>query len=230
LFFTKANLQVVQTASRDKDHRAFNIVRIEEDGSTVASNGRLVMVVSPSPNVTYWPERACEPCNPPQQGLAFAPEVIDVLLKQIGRATKAPFVCLSKHIDPNRVGFTTVNDRADPTTHAATPRRGKWPNWREFFQGFRKRKRVRICINRKDLIHLLKAMEAACPDKGGINPIYIEVDEDGKHLFGRCENFETDQRAIGAINAYDTSGIGWLKQTKWERSIYYESRVQQKEE
>jgi hypothetical protein len=224
-FFSKANLMVWLLASRDPLERALHGVRFEPDGSTAAGNGRVVMAVSPADaRAANFPARACDPMSVPEDGLVMPPDVVVRVLGQMAKDKRLQYVCTSQVPDPNRVGFTTVNEKGDPTEHAAVPTRTVFADWRAFFRGFFVRERVKVCINRSDLVDLLKAMEAACPDKGGINPAFIEVDVGGKSMVVRCSNFETGQRALGAINAYDTKGR-WHEMDAWEMSVCSEAAV-----
>lgn len=119
-----------------------------------------------------------------------------------------------------RMGFTSLDAKGDPTTNAGLAKREPYPDWRGIFRKVRGMgEGVRICISRKDLIQLLDAMEAACPDRSGYSPVFIEVSEDGSGLVLRSVNAETGQRVVGVVSTIETKGQ-WLSRNVWERILF----------
>lgn len=66
---------------------------------------------------------------------------------------------------------------------------------------------------------MLEAMKAACPDHGGINPLFIEIGSGESGIVLRGMNLLTRQHAVGAIGVMDTKGQ-WLERDGWERSVF----------
>lgn len=220
MIYSRANLLVSRVSSKDQFDRALNGVRFEPDGSTIASNGRVVMAVSPADAVrAKFPEKVGNQMDPGDEGLVMTLEAIEKTIKGMSRDKRMAlqYIGMLKSKDPARVALASVDERGNPSTYASLPKRERFPAWRAILKGLRGP--IRICVNRKDLIELLSAMEAACPDKGGVNPIFMEMDSDGRGILLRCLNHDTQQRAIGGISKYDTKGQ-WLTETEWERGLF----------
>lgn len=220
MIFSKANCTVVKVASKDGHDNALNGVKFEPDGTTIGSNGNTLLVVSPAnKDKANFPPEAGDEFDIDSRGLVLPIDVVEKVSKQISRKGKLSYqyIGLTKVKDEARVGCTSVDELGNPNTYAALPKNEEYPPWENMLRGLRGG--VRICLNRKDLIDLLSAIEAACPDKGGINPLFIELDPDGRGLLLRCINYDTQQHVIGGINKYDTKGK-WLDFNKWELKLF----------
>lgn len=220
MILSRANLEVVQCASRDAFDRALNGVQIEADGSTVAGNGRVLMAVGPAnEDLAQFPPRAAEHLHPPQQGYLMPVESVLKALSHMSRDKRVQLqhVALSRCTDPARVGFTSVNAKGDPTQHATLPKMESYPDWKKTFRRIDGENTVKVCVNRKDLIDLLKALESACPNRGDANPVFMELSERG--MIARCVSHATGQHAVGVLNAYDTKGK-WLLRDAWEQRVF----------
>lgn len=220
MIYSRANLLVSKVASRDGLDKGLHGVRLEADGATVASNGQIMMIVSPvDPERASFPPEAGDLIEPGGDGMVIPVDAIDKVIKNISRDKKlsVQYVGMTKAKDKARVGFTTIDEKNNPTTYACIPKRDKYPPWRKVVRGIRGD--IKICVNRKDMLELLNALEAACPDKGGINPVFIEINPDGRGMLFRCVNYDTRQHAIGIIGNYDTKGI-WLAFNEWEKRLF----------
>lgn len=228
----RANLEIVQSASSDAFDRGLNGLRVEPDGSTVASNGRVVVAAGPADESrAHFPEDACEVTDVPNDGLVLPTEFVDKVLKSLPGKTKRSsiqYAALSRVKSPNRVGMTVVDERGNPTTHAAPPKPDPYPDWKASIQdvsGGPKSGQVRVCINRKDLLEVIKTMEAAAPNRGGApSPLFMEIAEDGDGIILRCANVETGQRVVGALKAMDTKDK-WLTRDGWEEEVFAKRRI-----
>lgn len=226
MIFSKANLHVASVASRDEFDRGLHGVQFEPDGSTVAGNGRMMMAVGPADSErAAFPPAACDQMQPGDHGTLMPLATVDKAIRQMPKEKRAAlqYVAMSRVRDPARVGLTSVDSKGDPTTIASLPRTERFPAWREAFRRLMGRQRVRVCLNRKDLQDLLRAMEAAAPNMGDANPVFLEVSSDGGGVIARCVNHLTRQRCIGAIGAYKTDGT-WLEPDSWERQVYGQLR------
>ncbi len=224
MIYSKANLLVSKVASKDQFDRGLNGVRFEPDGSTIAMNGKgsVIMAVSPAdPIRAQFPDKVGDQMDPGDEGLVMSLEAIEKTLKGMSRDKRIAlqYIGMLRSKDPARVALASVDERGNPSSYASLPKRERFPKWRAILKGLRGP--IKICVNRKDLIELLSAMEAACPDKGGVNPIFMELDSDGKGILIRCLNHDTQQRAIGGVSRYDTKGQ-WLSETDWERGLFFQ--------
>jgi hypothetical protein len=189
----------------------------------VASNGKMLMVVSPADeSKVVFPETAGEQMGPGDDGLLMPVDVVDKILKNMAKEGKQRIslnhVAMTRVPDPARVGFTCVDAKGDPTTVAALPKHDRYPDWKAIVNGIRGGgDGLRVCLNRNDLIELLKALERACPDRGDGNPVFLEFSSEGRGVIARCMNYETGQHAIGALNAYRLKDGQWMEYSIWEK-------------
>lgn len=217
MIFSKANLMVGKIASQSETDRGINCIHLNPDGSTVAANGRVMMAVGPTdPARTHFPAVG-ELAKPPALGVSISLDMLDKVIKNLPKGQpKLQNVAMTKPRDEGKVELTTSDMRHEQRI-AGPLQQDPFPNWKNIFR--RVRGGFKVCFNRKDLIDLLAAMEEACPDKGGENPVFLEVKEDGTGMVIRCTNRETGQRAVGAITAYKTDGH-WLPADNWEKGVF----------
>jgi hypothetical protein len=76
---------------------------------------------------------------------------------------------------------------------------------------------IRLCVNSKELIHALKALEEACPARGNYSPVWIQIGGGGMLL--RSQNDLTKQTAMCVVLPHEKIG-GWLKWSNWEMKIW----------
>ena len=222
MLFSKANLQVVQVASKDGFDRALNGVLFDRDGSTVAGNGRVMVAVGPVHEETvHFPQKAADQIQPGEAGTVMPLDAVEKAMKYMPRdkRTSLEHVAMSRVSDPARIGFTSVNAKGDATTNASLPKPYPYPAWKETVKQVAGEEPLRICVNRSDIIGMLKTLEAACPDKGGINPVFLEIGTEGRGIVARCINFDTQQHAIGVVTVYKTGGQ-WLARDAWEETVF----------
>lgn len=225
---SKVNMQTVAVVSGDNFDRGLCGVRIEPDGSTVASNGRMIMAVSPSPqNVPFSDVGERQPIPP--QGIVLEAEHVKEALRNLPKDTKGrgQFAALVRPTagGAGKVGLATVGLDGTERVVRKKVRTDGYPDWKKSLQkayngGRTKdpmtgedRKQVRCCVNRKDLIDLLTAMDKACPDRGAEDPIFIEF---GNGIVLRAGARDTGQHVIGSLNAYNTRGE-WLEYDAFEK-------------
>lgn len=236
MLVSRANLVVVKVASKDAFERGLNGVKFEPDGSTVAGNGKVMVAVGPaSPARAHFPERAADP-KPIPAGLVMPVESVERAIRNLpkDKRTALQHAMLCKVTDPNKVGFTSVDAAGDTTTNASKPKEDGYPDWRATVRavmgsGVRgdgpPKEPLRVCLNRSDLVDMLRTLGDACPDKGGSNPIFVEVSRDGRGLVVRAKNLDTGQHAIGAIAAYNT-GDKWMEKDGWEGQVMGQPNIQ----
>jgi len=223
VIFSRANLACHEVASTDSEYmKGLSGVQFEHDGSTVATNGRILLAVSPAhPERAKFPDVACDQLSPSRNGYLMPSSLIVRVVKGLSRVRKLPLmhVAMSRVRDTHRVGFTSLNESGDPTTTAALPLTEKFPLWRKLLSDLIGQATLRVVLNRDDLVRLLKAIDSACPSTGDVTPVYMEVGTGGVVLHGR--NYETAQNAIGALTAIDTRGQ-WIEQDyTWHESIIH---------
>jgi len=224
--YSKANLVVGSVASKDSFDRALNGVRFEPDGSTVAGNAKvLVAVEGVNPNgmaARVYPDVG-ERGSPGDNGVVLEVDHVDEALKNIPKDKRIELqhCAMTKgHDDASIVELTTVSAGGRERRTADRPKRDPYPDWKGVVRKVRSTEdggeAIRVCVNRTDLIDLLKTIEAACPDKGKDCPVFLEI---GQGIVARSVNRDTGQNAIGAINSYNTRGQ-WLPESDWVRGVF----------
>jgi len=221
--FSKANLVVSQVASKDKFDKGLSGVQFEPDGSTVAGNGRVLMAVGPAnEDKIHFPDVG-ERDSPGKSGVVLSVNFVTEALKNLPKDKRISLqhVAMTKAKSSGKKEFTCITGGGLERRVADKPMREVYPNWKGVIKKVRGDDPVKVCVNRRDLIDLLKALESACPDKGNENPLFLEIN---KGIVLRCFNRETGQHAIGAINAFNTQGH-WMERDEWEKSIFQKNML-----
>ena len=221
---SKANLQVAKVAAADKEDAELAQVWVEEDGSTVASNGAAMMVVEPLRGVPPGlPDMGDVPVadggvglplglvvevqkNLPKGNLAL--ELGFVAIKECeGRGGKIELACTDLRVEKKAVGHCS---------------RKRFPEWKHVIRGAAREasKGVKVCVDRRSLIKLLQAMESACVDPD--HAVFMEIPENGGGLILRAASLNTRQRAIGYLMPLNI-GDQWLPRSKWEKKLFRRS-------
>lgn len=225
---SKVNLQTVAVVSSDNFDRGLCGVRVEANGATVASNGRMIMAVGPSPQDAVFPnvgDRQPIPAN----GLVLEADHVRETIKNLPKDNKGrgQYAAMVRSKTGGKVGLATVGLQGTERIVNSRVRTDGYPDWKRSLQKVHNRGRtkdpmtgtdrdlVRCCVNRKDLINLLEAMDKACPDRGAEDPIFIEF---GDGIVLRAAARDTGQHVIGSLNAYNTRGE-WLAYDSWEQEI-----------
>ena len=241
MLLSKSNLSVVAVASRKEFDRGLNGVRIEPDGSTVAGNGKVLMAVSPVDGARIHFPEVGERASVGERGVVLRNDHVEEALHVIpnDKRVSLQHVALTKAKVSSQIEMTTMSTTGRVRSVADAPKNDVYPDWKAVMRLVRsggkevaerglKTGIVRVCVNRKELIGLLKAMESACPDKGDENPVEIEI---GRGVVLRCFNRDNGQRAIGALNAYVQRGLNGetvvphTPMNGWERDVLEEKAV-----
>lgn len=219
MLFSKANLAVAQVAARNSPKRVLNGVHFAEDGSTVAANGKMVLAVGPvDPDRVSFPDVGGD-ADPGPEGTTVPTEVVEQAVKNLprDRTPSAQHVALTEC--GKRVELTTVSKTKEQRV-AGRPLPDRFPSWRDVLRKARKAATAgRVCLNRRDLVQMLEAVDSACPDKGTENPVFIEFGGETDGIVMRSLNYETGQQAVGFVMPLDTGGK-WLPQNSWVRKLF----------
>lgn len=224
MLFSKANFTVIDVASKETADIGINCIHLNTDGSSVAANGKVIMAVGPvDPSKVHFPDvgKHSQPSEFSAAGVSVPLDLVEKVLKNIPKDKRLSLqhIAMVRHDrDPKQVKFTTT-DMTHEQSISGYPKPEPFPDWEMFFSKVRGEGGVKICVNRADLINLLQALETACPDRGGQNPVYMEINPEGRGMVLRCVNRESGQRAIGAITSYNTDGQ-WLPADTWERGVF----------
>jgi len=219
MLFSRANLAVAKIAAKGSAKRVLNGVHFSEDGSTVAANGRMVLAVGPvDASRVKFPDLGGD-ASPGAEGVTVETEVVDQAVKNLprDRTPSAQHVMMTEC--GGKVELTTVS-RTREQRVAGRPVPDRFPSWRDVI---RKAKRSassgRVCLNRRDLIQMLEAVDSACPDKGSENPVFVEFGGEKDGIVVRSLNYDTGQQAVGFVMPLDTGGK-WLPQNGWVKRLF----------
>lgn len=232
---SRANLLVREVVTKNKKDPALHQVHVDEDGTTVGSDGTIIMAVEPvTEEPQAMPEFEDEQEAPPQ-GLGIMPGVVDKVLRNIPKGNlglELGYAVLTHHDVENReVSMATTNlNQTQVTEGKLSP--APFPEWKGVLRAAKKAQvqsggGVRVCIDRRALINLLKAMDKACPDPD--NAVFIEFapEAEKQGLMLRAESVQTGQHCIGYLLPLDTQGE-WLLMNKWERKVLARSAKRRK--
>ncbi len=215
MIFSRASLSVVSAASDDPRRRALNSVHIAEDGTTVASDGTVLIAVSPvDAESSHFPLDLH--VEPPSGGVCVELDIVEQAIKNLPKDSRphTQYAAMTR-CDDAEVEFATTNLRKTQKV-ASAPLRDRFPDWRGSIAGARGMARVgRVCLDRRRLISLLRTLEAAAGEE---EAVFIEIGDENDAILIRTQNPETKQRIVARMQPLDTRG-GWLKRNKWEKGI-----------
>lgn len=209
---------VGHVASKDV-HDPLNCIRLNGDGSTVGCNGKVIMAVGPV-DMKRIHSPIEQQASPGAQGVSIPLDLLGEVIKILPKEKRIDLqiAAMTACNDTRKIQFSTT-DMRHAKSISGLPKTSPFPNWRNLFKKARGVEGPRVCVNRRDLLDLLHALEEAAPDRGGENPVFIEINPEGSGMILRCNNRETNQRAIGAITAYNTNGQ-WMPADEWERGVF----------
>lgn len=215
MILSRANLAVREVVG---DTEGLNVVHIDPDGSTVASNGRVLLAVGPcDTNRVQMP--GVGQAAPGGLGVNVPPKTIDIAVRNIPKDRNAPQAVAVTDCSDENVELTTQS--ATETQRVSTrPVKIRFSDWRAVLQGVRKALAPdrRICISRKDAIDLLSAMEHAA-GVGDEGAVFIEFGSETDAILIRGYSaVNGGQRIIGVIKPMVAGE--WLALSVWERMVF----------
>lgn len=219
---SRANLLAVRVAGVDRKDEALRQLRVERDGSTAASDGTAIMVVEPVGDAASaaFPSLSAGEVSVGVGGVGLGKEVAEETLKNMPRGmlgVELGYAVMSRN-DDRGAALTTTDLSKEQTVEGAKARK-QFPEWTNVMREGRRDGNVRVCLDRRGLLRLLKAMEEACG--GGDHLAFMEVGEKG--IFVRGIDVRTGQRAMGYVKGVDVVGE-WLHYGNWERSVLGKTR------
>lgn len=233
MLLSRANLAVLDVAGRDPKDPVLNQVRIEADGSTVASDGAVLMAVSPVTGVpTAFPEfpgvGVAAGVVAAEGGLGLPPEIAaqcrrDMPRGALGLGLGFAAVTLVGAGPTGGVELTTTDLNRHLKVEGRKGRRA-FPEWRATLAGARAPAGAtgvaHVAVDRKALVRLLHALDSAAPDPE--NVVFIEiplVSGEAAGLVVRARNAATGQSVVGLAMSMNTSGR-WLELSAWEAGVF----------
>lgn len=215
MILSKSNLKAIAITVIDKAIPVLNNLHITRDGTTIATNGKVMMAVSPVlPQIK---ERVPlkEKGKIPREGVTISSETIKEVLKTVPKDSM--FNGLLEHTE-FKDGVFTINDGKRTTSIESKLYERKYVNYRKVFRSAAKSEGKKIVINRKRLYQALKAIDDICPDSSGESPVFIEF-TDNDDILLRAQNYKTGQHVMAVMNTYTGVEGKWPKYNLWESKL-----------
>ncbi len=220
---TRANLAVAGAASTNKKEPDLNRVHLSPDGSTVASNGSMLLAVGPpDPKKTEGFPDVDHPEPPiPESGVGISISTVADIKRNLPTDKRMALQQAKITRCDSKVEILTTDGVKDKKV-ATAPMRGTFPKWRKLVaDAHRDADITSVVVNRRELMKMLKAIDEACPDRGEFAPVRLEIGKPGALLVLRSRNYETEQRVVGFVKPILVKGK-WHAETKWERELFAE--------
>ena len=221
----KTNLLVVGVTADDKRIPVLDNVFIAKDGSTVGSNGRVILLVSPV-NESMKEDVPIKDSGiiSDGSGIALDSKTVKETIQTMPRDTM--FGGLLEHCN--------IKERADEsieviTTDGHRERKilgRKWPRdyikycdiVGEVFKEAEEHDSKQVVLNLKRMLSLLVTINKICADTSGETPVYLEITKEGSIIL-RATNRKTEQDIMGIMTAYRETEGKWKIQSDWEMSL-----------
>ena len=219
--YTKYNLAVAEVASRDAKDIMLHRVHFAPDGSTVASNGRALLAVSPPNRVRAqtFPELDEGDARPDKDGVGLTLEDVTRVKRNFPN-DRRPSLQYAQMIRCTKIAVALLTtDGKTRQVVKGHPARGTFPKWKGMIaKARRKATRAHVCVDRQSLIKLLQAVDKACPDRGGYNPVFLEIGGPDDAIVIRARNHESVQEAVGMLTPL--SVVEWPDDSAWEKESF----------
>jgi len=216
MILNKSNLVIVDLVKVDVGVPVLNNIHVRKDGTSVASNGRAVVAVSPVGSEVKGKLPLEESrLKEGSEGITISAEFIREVLKNMPKDTM--FGGLLEHCDIDRSGAVRLNDGKRQRLLKGRLYDRDYVGFEEVFS--RKRSGgVRVVVNLKRLLLMLSVISKVCPDSSEETPVFLEFTEQND-IVVRAENRKTGQRVIGIAKSYKSVEGKWLKSNLWEKLL-----------
>lgn len=219
MLLSKANLLIIQVASTDANRAELTGLRIEADGSTVASNGFILLAVEPLAAAEATPTRVVG-AGMLEAGVTVYREDVAEVLRALPKELEMQVAAVRERAD-GFIEFTTRNRRQERKV-AGRPLSRLYHRWRDILRGAFGAARaygIRLAVSRAQLLALVNCVNAACPDPSGTAPIFLEIAGETEPVIVRSINYQTGQRVVGMFYPVK-AGDNWLPYSRWEARLF----------
>lgn len=222
---SRANLEVRRVASSDDKDAELSQVHIEQDGSTAASNGKSLLAVQPvsEERVGAALPTMEDECTVPSGGVGVRLGVIDDTIRNLPKGNlglELGYAVITECDEEKRSIELTTTDLNKRRKVEGQIVRARFPEYRHILRRAKRAATKRVCVDRKELMNLLAAMDKACPHPD--NAVFIEFGGEKDGLVLRSVSVQTGQRAVGYTMPLDTGG-DWLVENEWEKKLFAKS-------
>lgn len=212
MIVSKANLKVVSVAKPDAGIPILNNVHFEEDGSSVASNSKSIVVCGPvhkevMDKVVVEDSGQCE--------LSITADTVKEVLKNV--PVDKQFGGLLEHVDLDDEGTFRLSDGKRKRRIVGQKYDRKYLDYKKTVREIAAADtKARVVVNLARFITALETVKDCLGDAGGGQKVFIEFTEDNDILI-RCRSARTGQRVVCTTTTYKEDT--WLKKDKWEKHL-----------
>lgn len=222
MILSKQNLLIAGIAKNDKAIPVLGNIHITSDGTTIASDSKILIAVSPvteemKENIPLEEVGKKESCT-------IALDTVNEILKNLPKDTL--FKGLLEHANLNKESKRfVIHDGKQTKTLGIKFYHRPYINFKKIFGSIGNKilrgktsYSKRIVLNRKRLKDLLDVIDKVCPDTTGQSPIYLDFTEDNNILI-RGVNYKTKQRVLALMSSYKGIEGKFLEPDIWEENL-----------
>jgi len=223
MLLSRPSLIIVEAAGSDRVRTECNYLRVDEDGTTVATDGHIAVAVSPVPRKTYFPV----PENgrrTPARGICLRPGLVEEAIRNMPKGEKnaaMQYAAFTK-ITQDSASVATVCHDSQHTAQGAVGRE-PYPKWRGLFRnvwkkiaGMANATGGRICFKRSRLLNALRILDNAAGEDG---LVFIEFGDGGTPMLLRSVNPRTKQTVMMIVRPATLAEGEWMEHGAWEHGI-----------
>jgi len=214
MILSKKNLLVVECISVDKQVPVLNNIHVAADGSTIASNGRAIIAVSPVPENI----KTSIPINETISGaVTFSSETVKKVLRNLPKDVQ--FNGLLEFVDLKNDTFTLTDGKRKHEVVGKVYDRNYINYKKVISNAFSKNNsEIRVVLNLKRLLALLGTVEKICGDGVAETPVFIEFTKENDVLIVGESN-KTGQQVIAVMSSYKEIEGKWIVLNDWAKKI-----------
>jgi len=221
-------LNVVHLAKKDKERKGYDCVFLSEDGSTLSTDGKMLLLVSPvDAQVESFGVDAVHPARIQPSGIGIPHAVVEKALRNL---PSKPYRAIHKCAVLTECGSTielsttpdgVAADRASrPDPHVNYPSK----SITAILRGIGENRR-RVCVSLASLKKMVDALEKVTGRRGK-QPLFLEVGSGEEAILIRTKVAETHQRVVGVLSPVEPGT--WLEFDEWERELFARKTAKRK--
>lgn len=225
MILSKASLGIVELCKADKNIPVLNTVLIEPDGSVVASNGKILVCVSPVE------KRICEAVplqskiGDVKSQIILSSDTVKEIIKSIPRDMQFKGILehvAIKEVSEGKIELTITDGKQKKVLNVRTIAKSYLSYKKVFkdtFDNLQEESNGRVIMNRKRMNLAILALDKVCPYDGDFSPVFWQFTKNGDVLV-KAINEITEQKFMAVFQSMDVHGtIDWPDFSVFERKL-----------